>query len=310
MTLSENYFRQIPDFVFYIVVYITLTDCQQSFYSYYTKFINNQLIVARSISTSTNTNTNTNANANTNTNINSSIDDTIYGMTDMHYNYVNLEHIIENRNIIHDKYIDVYNQTRYLSNRVSVCVVIVSVFAIFCVWYSITLLLLALNAAKSGEAREASLHGLWAAYYVVVSGGALVTVVFMIYPTLLWSDKYEEMKKQVSDCIDLLIVRRTEFNCEKSRTNTGELANTNSDACGMNSSFITTNSVNIGKLSLYSQESIALECLNRFYRIINEKPCVYMIFGFAINKTSLKVLVAGFIVGKIVSLMWNTINLD
>lgn len=299
--MIELYVRFIPDFVLYIVVYATLTDCQQLFESYYTKFIENHLIIQHKDTISDeNMNYNDN-NYNTNSGLNYVVDIKSNTCTNKMNRYPNLAHIIENRNAMYNGYVEMFNKTEEMSNKIMFFVVMVVSFTMFCIWYCITLLIVAINLStdKHGNSKYAAMNGFWSMYYIIISVASMCFTLMMIYPSILWSDKYDKMKQQVSDGIDLLIRHRTQLHLKEFEITSQE------DMMAFK-----YDNIDIERLSLYSQENIALECLNRFYRTINDKPCIHTIFGVPINKSNLKIIVVGFIVGKILSFMWNTVNLD
>ena len=123
-----------------------------------------------------------------------------------------------------------------------------------------------------------------------------------VWSGVLWTEYFEtNVKSVVYQTINILLKNRTTFH-ESFVVNNNQIGDINDDHH--------VNRANIAQITQYSKQEACLEKLNYFARILNEKPFVYQILGVAINRESAKVFVGGFVVGKILSLMWNTVDLD
>lgn len=185
----------------------------------------------------------------------------------------------EDISTLYKAYLKVYNETSVKSKSLLQFLVLLYVTnALFNLWYAITIWILAV--ADYNE-KYFALNSYWATYYTVTSIKYLLVAFFMIYPGMKWSDRFGTMKTDVRECINALIDNRIALSYD-----------------------------NVDKVRIYGSQVLCLENLNRFYRVVNENPCCYQLMGFEINKESLKFIVLGFVVSKMLSLMWNTVYLD
>ena len=206
-----------------------------------------------------------------------------YYKTIIENNLDNLDNILEYGNDARLKYLQIKKQTEEIANKLQFYIILCIVIGLFCVWYCITLWIVAVELYNENDRKFGKFAVYWAIYFTFESCLYLVISYFMIYPAMVWNEKYCQLKNEVMSSIDSLLNKRKSLKW---------------------------NGVDTNPVLLYSQQTVSLEFLNRFYRVLNDQPCYYQILGIAISKDNIKVLVLGFIVGKMVSLMWNSVYLD
>lgn len=225
------------------------------------------------------------------------------------------------------QYLKVYDHCSVESQRfLSLSLVLITIVA-FCGWYAITCWI-EVFAVNSDEV-ENNFKGLliyWAIFFTFALFYQGLYAVCGMYSGILWTEFFEHnVRDEINRVIDMLLNNRTQFdqsfvmldkyakNSQRSAVDGHKLSQVSSiskNSLNCNYDTETVVNMNISNMRDYSKQGACLEKLNRFARILQDKPCIFSILGVPVNRESAKVFVIGFVVSKIISLMWNTVHLD
>ena len=221
---------------------------------------------------------------------------------------VNCDFILQNREFVQE-YIEMYEECKQKSGHFSLYILNLISIVVFVGWYDITLWI---DAISNDTLYEWATNGNktvlidWAVFFFLAVLYESFYCLSAIYSGILWSEYFQiDVKPNVNKAIEIIINNRTLFDQSFVLHNNNK--KTSVDLFNNNKNDIITS---IDVMRQYSKEEACLEILNHFIRILDEKPCVHSIFKITLDIETTKLFVIGFIIGKIISLMWNTVDLD
>ena len=192
--------------------------------------------------------------------------------------------------------------------------------SVFSGWYAITYWIESVTNVWV-LTNEKGLIYYWAVFFTITAIYQAFYTFGGIWSGVLWTEYFEKnIKSFVVEIINTMLENRTNFHQtfvnlremnENKGTLNGRLKSSNVSEISLRTeSNFDEYCTDFDRMMQYSKQEACLEMLTQLVRVLNEKPCVYQVLGVVVSRESVKVFVGGFIVGKILSLMWNTVDLD
>lgn len=231
---------------------------------------------------------------------------------------------ILSKNDLIKTYLRIYETNKEKSNSFLWFILILITVTVFSGWYAITYWIASVTNVWV-LTNEKGLIYYWAVFFTVMAIYQAFYTFGGIWSGVLWTEYFEQnIKTVVNEIVNTMLEHRTSFH--QTFVNLKEMNDKKGDLNGtgrVNWKSSTASEISLRKqtsfdeyctdfdrMMQYSKQEACLEILNQLLRVLNEKPCVYQVLGVVVSRESVKVFVGGFVVGKILSLMWNTVDLD
>ena len=268
-------FIEWPNLLFWLTFHVSLANCHLRLEKLYDESIKHFMTQQDKTCTSTgNTKLSASINSNYNYNSSTSTGDDITVASINHDSILNSNFVTE--------YIKICGINDKKCNEFEAFAILLISMAIFSAWFSIAYWI---QVVTGYWERDKAITMFWAIFWTLRAIYASCVVYGAVYPGILWTQFFhEKIVRQCHETIEILF--------ENKRI--------------LNQSII----ANKRDIESYGKQQACIEKINRFIRILHEKPNVYTILGAQIDHQSVKVVVLGFVVGKLLSLMWNTVHLE